>query len=183
MLRREFLAFEDSKTRFLPHEHAKHLRTSARWGVREVPAGTTPLDIANSISPRLAAASVVARLTPVTIPRDWDRQGGRRSVRSCDVRGGGSSAPRLVDLAAPLTEDVALELLKENGSGRAEGGPALGRARDGDGDPGAVSGDQAGPWPGDGCGVLLRRLPRDAVHAETTWRRSRSKHGRGGRAR
>ena len=32
--------------------------------VREVPAGTTPLDIANSISPRLAAASVVARLTP-----------------------------------------------------------------------------------------------------------------------
>ena len=34
--------------------------------VREVPAGTTPLEIANSISPRLAAASVVARLTPVT---------------------------------------------------------------------------------------------------------------------
>src|ERR1035438_7382326 len=30
--------------------------------VREVRAGTTPLDIANSISPRLAAASVVARL-------------------------------------------------------------------------------------------------------------------------
>ena len=33
--------------------------------VREVPAGTTPLDIANSISPRLAAAAVVARLTPL----------------------------------------------------------------------------------------------------------------------
>ena len=33
--------------------------------VREVPAGTTPLDIANQISPRLAAASVVARLTPL----------------------------------------------------------------------------------------------------------------------
>ena len=33
--------------------------------VREVPSGTTPLDIANSISPRLAAASVVARLTPL----------------------------------------------------------------------------------------------------------------------
>ena len=32
--------------------------------VREVPVGTTPLEIANSISPRLAAASVVARLTP-----------------------------------------------------------------------------------------------------------------------
>ena len=34
--------------------------------IREVSAGTTPLEIANSISPRLAAASVVARLTPVT---------------------------------------------------------------------------------------------------------------------
>ena len=33
--------------------------------VREVPAGTTPLEIANSISPRLAAAAVVARLTPL----------------------------------------------------------------------------------------------------------------------
>jgi threonyl-tRNA synthetase len=33
--------------------------------IKEVPAGTTPLDIANSISPRLAAASVVARLTPM----------------------------------------------------------------------------------------------------------------------
>ncbi|MFZ0340409.1 MAG: TGS domain-containing protein, partial [Terracidiphilus sp.] len=33
--------------------------------IREVPSGTTPLDIANSISPRLAAASVAARLTPI----------------------------------------------------------------------------------------------------------------------
>ena len=34
--------------------------------VREVPAGTTPFDIANSISPRLAAAVVVARVRPLT---------------------------------------------------------------------------------------------------------------------
>ena len=33
--------------------------------IREVPSGTTPLDIANSISPRLAAASVAARVTPI----------------------------------------------------------------------------------------------------------------------
>ncbi len=33
--------------------------------IREVPSGTTPLDVANSISPRLAAASIAARLTPV----------------------------------------------------------------------------------------------------------------------
>jgi len=41
---------------------AVHLPDGA---IREVPAGTTPLEIANSISPRLAAASVAARLTPV----------------------------------------------------------------------------------------------------------------------
>ena len=40
---------------------AVHLPDGA---IREVPSGTTPLDIANSISPRLAAASVVARITP-----------------------------------------------------------------------------------------------------------------------
>ena len=33
--------------------------------MREVPHGTTPLDIANSISPRLAAAVVVARVRPL----------------------------------------------------------------------------------------------------------------------
>jgi threonyl-tRNA synthetase len=42
---------------------AVHLPDGA---IREVPAGTTPFEIANAISPRLAAASVVARLTPVT---------------------------------------------------------------------------------------------------------------------
>ncbi len=42
---------------------AVHLPDGA---IREVPSGTTPLEIANSISPRLAAASIVARITPVT---------------------------------------------------------------------------------------------------------------------
>jgi threonyl-tRNA synthetase len=42
---------------------AVHLPDGA---VREVPAGTTPFEIANAISPRLAAASVVARVTPLT---------------------------------------------------------------------------------------------------------------------
>ncbi|MGB7169229.1 MAG: TGS domain-containing protein, partial [Acidobacteriaceae bacterium] len=32
---------------------------------REVPAGTTPLAIAESISPRLAQAAVVARIRPL----------------------------------------------------------------------------------------------------------------------
>jgi len=32
---------------------------------REVPSGTTPFEIANSISPRLAAAVVVAKIQPL----------------------------------------------------------------------------------------------------------------------
>ena len=69
--------------------------------------------------------------------------------------GAAAAGERLVDLAAPLTEDVALELLKEKRRGCVEGGAALGSACDGDGDPGAVSGDEAGAWTGDGFGILL----------------------------
>ena len=36
--------------------------------VREVARGTTPFDIAMSISPRLAAAVVVARIRPLAVP-------------------------------------------------------------------------------------------------------------------
>jgi threonyl-tRNA synthetase len=88
---------------------AVHLPDGA---VKEVPAGTTPLDIANSISPRLAAASVVARLTPL---------GGTKEQASTDEHASeaamygaeDAAAPRLVDLATPLTEDTRLELVTE----------------------------------------------------------------------
>ena len=79
--------------------------------VREVAPGTTPYDVANSISPRLAAAVVVARIRPLTTQAaaataadDTDEQA---------MYGASAGGERLVDLAAPLTEDVALELLKE----------------------------------------------------------------------
>jgi threonyl-tRNA synthetase len=85
--------------------------------VREAPSGTTPLDIANSISPRLAAASLVARVTPVaaavvqTAARQ-DQPGEGQSEASMyaaeDV-----SAPRLVDLSTPLTADTRLELVTD----------------------------------------------------------------------
>ncbi len=81
--------------------------------VREVPAGTTPFDIANSISPRLAAASVAARLTPVGEAAkkslDADAQSEAAMYAAEDA-----AAPRLVDLSAPLTADARLELVKEN---------------------------------------------------------------------
>jgi threonyl-tRNA synthetase len=87
--------------------------------VREVPQGTTPLDIANSISPRLAAASVVARITPVTatnsdnVARDGQSDGQSESEAAM-YAAENSAAPRLVDLSTPLTADAHLELVKEN---------------------------------------------------------------------
>ena len=95
---------------------AVHLPDGA---VREVPSGTTPFEIANSISPRLAAASVVARLTPVTTSagqnsaRDGqppDGESAEATMYAAEV----AAAPRLVDLATPLTADTRLELIKES---------------------------------------------------------------------
>jgi threonyl-tRNA synthetase len=81
--------------------------------VREVPRGTTANDVAMSISPRLAAAVVVARIRPLAAV-STDGAGASDDTSEAAMYGGGESGERLVDLAAPLNEDVALELLKEN---------------------------------------------------------------------
>ena len=81
--------------------------------IREVPAGTTPFDIANDISPRLAAASVVARLSPVTtetrtkVTAEGESEAAMYAAED-------ASATRLVDLSTPLNADTKLELVKEN---------------------------------------------------------------------
>ena len=85
--------------------------------VRSVAAGTTPYDVAYSISPRLAAASVVARIEPtstqvstaVTVVEEDEKQASEASMYS----GADANAARLVDLATPLHEDVKLQLLTE----------------------------------------------------------------------
>jgi threonyl-tRNA synthetase len=84
--------------------------------IREVPQGTTPLDIANSISPRLAAASVVARLTPLAAVDAKSAPDGQSESESeaAMYAAENSAAPRLVDLSTPLTADTRLELVKEN---------------------------------------------------------------------
>ncbi|MBS1799934.1 MAG: threonine--tRNA ligase [Acidobacteria bacterium] len=87
--------------------------------VREVARESTPHDIAMSISPRLAAAVVVARIRPLTPGAPSPEVGSNETQAETQTEAGmySSSAEtgeRLVDLAAPLTEDVALELLKEN---------------------------------------------------------------------
>jgi threonyl-tRNA synthetase len=90
---------------------AVHLPDGA---VRQVPGGTTPLDIANSISPRLAAVSVAARLIPVG---DADAKpaanGDEPAAEAAMYSTQDDSAPRLVDLSTPLTADTRLELITE----------------------------------------------------------------------
>ncbi len=79
--------------------------------VREVPRDTTAHEVAMSISPRLAAAVVVARirpLTPIAAGAVATEEASEAAMYGAEAAG-----ERLVDLAAPLTEDVALELLKE----------------------------------------------------------------------
>ncbi len=82
--------------------------------IREVPRGTTPLDIANSISPRLAAVVVVARVRPLQPVAATTNEAALEQSEEAMYSNDPAQTERLVDLNAPLTEDVALELLKEN---------------------------------------------------------------------
>jgi len=81
--------------------------------IREVPSGTTPLDVANSISPRLAAAVVVARIQPLAPAGESANEAALEASEEA-MYSAHTAGPRIVDLTAPLTEDVSLELLKEN---------------------------------------------------------------------
>jgi threonyl-tRNA synthetase len=88
---------------------AVHLPDGA---VKEVPSGTTPLEIANSISPRLAAVSVVARLTPLSGVQPGEASEETPSEAAM-YAAESANAPRLVDLTTPLTADTKLELITE----------------------------------------------------------------------
>src|SRR3974377_257880 len=59
--------------------------------VKDVPKGTTALDIARGISPRLADAALAAQIKPAS----------------------NGNEPKLVDLTRPIEEDVELRLLTE----------------------------------------------------------------------
>ncbi|WP_245817782.1 threonine--tRNA ligase [Granulicella rosea] len=82
--------------------------------VREVARGTTPFDMATSISPRLAAAVVVARIKPLnTTPELGGEDAGGSQTEESMYSGAPAGGERLVDLSTPLEEDVELWLLKE----------------------------------------------------------------------
>jgi len=77
--------------------------------VLDLPRGTTAADVAKSISPRLASAAYVAR---VTYPSRKQNGGGSEDAAT----GNGAStagAAELVDLARPLERDAKLEILTE----------------------------------------------------------------------
>jgi len=79
--------------------------------VREVPSGTTPLSIAENISPRLAQAAVVARIRPLRAAAVSPSSAGTGEAEMYAAED--THAERLVDLTTPLEEDVALELLTD----------------------------------------------------------------------
>jgi threonyl-tRNA synthetase len=88
---------------------AVHLPDGA---IRHVTSGTTPFEIANEISPRLAAASIVARLTPLNGAQAGKAAEGESEAGMYAAEQSGT--PRLVDLSTPLTADTRLELVKES---------------------------------------------------------------------
>ncbi len=102
----------------LEHVNEQTIRIQLPDGsVREVPRGTTAHEVAMSISPRLAAAVVVARirsLTPLTVVATAGSATEETSEAAMYGDAAAAGGERLVDLAAPLNEDVALELLKES---------------------------------------------------------------------
>ncbi len=82
--------------------------------VKQFPAGSTPFDVAMSISPRLAQAVVVARVRPMQTATTATTTTETAASEDAMYAAADEHAERVVDLTAPLTEDVALELLKEN---------------------------------------------------------------------
>jgi threonyl-tRNA synthetase len=88
---------------------------------KEVPSGTTPLDIARSISPRLADAALVAKIKPSATSGQPSATTADDGQQSADAGKAPSSmhAPaakdgwEFADLSKPLEEDVDLRLLTD----------------------------------------------------------------------
>ena len=81
---------------------------------RDFPSGTTALDVANSISPRLAAASVVAKIKPLGAAVQDSKDAADDPAEAEMYSSNDPSVERLVDLHEPIKEDVELQLLREN---------------------------------------------------------------------
>src|ERR1700733_11652878 len=84
--------------------------------IKEFPVGSTPLDVAQSISPRLAAAAIVARIRPLhgpgpAKPRDPLPETSAGATPEAGMYAAEeANAERLVDLSPPLKDDLSLQL-------------------------------------------------------------------------
>ncbi|HEY2915516.1 MAG TPA: threonine--tRNA ligase, partial [Candidatus Angelobacter sp.] len=107
---------------------ADHIQVTLPDGSKkEVPSGTTPLDIARSISPRLADAALVAKIkhsgvsTQPSAPDQNSGSAGQQGVSSepGEKTPASMHAPaskdgwEFADLSKPLEQDVALRLLTD----------------------------------------------------------------------
>jgi threonyl-tRNA synthetase len=82
---------------------------------KEVPAGTTPLDVARSISPRLADAALVAKIKPSAgsaQPATSETQDGGKTPSSMHAQPS-KDGWQFADLSKPLEQDVHLRLLTD----------------------------------------------------------------------
>src|SRR5512146_2070010 len=72
--------------------------------VKEYPKGTTALEVAKSISQRLASAALVAETRPLS---DGTQGAGDGAAVAT------ATEPRLIDLSRPIRQDVELRILTE----------------------------------------------------------------------
>src|SRR5579884_787596 len=84
--------------------------------VKDVPRGTSALEIAKSISPRLADAALVAQVKPLS--SNGTGNGNRPAADATSAAAATGAAPgtdqaKLVDLARPLESDAELRILTE----------------------------------------------------------------------
>ena len=92
--------------------------------VKNFPDGTTPLAVAESISPRLAQVAVIARIEPLhpstlaaePISLHSNSVDSKTASEAAMYSAVDPNAPKLVDLSTPLHEDVRLALLTEKDS-------------------------------------------------------------------
>jgi threonyl-tRNA synthetase len=89
--------------------------------VKDVPRGTSALDIARSISPRLADAALAAQVKPLSLSGNGSGGNGHQplaeqagaSVPPASAHAPSADGPRLVDLARPLEQDAELRILTD----------------------------------------------------------------------
>src|ERR1700719_3547974 len=79
--------------------------------VKEVPKGTTALDIAKSISPRLADTALAAKARPFSSNGGGENGGG--AGKSAPIAASQRANGDLIDLTRPLEKDTDLRILTE----------------------------------------------------------------------